>query len=174
MNVGASNARGDVLWFLHADTLIPDFNAFIADFSAQLRQQGSEFWGFFPIKLADARASMMQKPLLNIIAVAINARSRITSVATGDQGLFFSQSFFQRLCGFRAMPLFEDVEISKRGREQRKPVVPSRTLMTSARRWLLGGVMRTMMLMWYLRFCYWRGDPVEGLAALYRQARDDS
>lgn len=158
MNAGARAARGDVLWFLHADTRVPaDADALLLEALAR------RAWGRFDVRLSGTQ------PLLRVVAALMNLRSRITGIATGDQGLFVRREAFERVGGFPDIPLMEDIALSRAlGRHDRPACLRTR-LVTSSRRWERHGVLRTVLLMWRLRFDYWRGVPPERLAARYRQ-----
>jgi rSAM/selenodomain-associated transferase 2 len=147
MNRGADLAQGQQLLFLHADSHLPQ------DLDQHFPQDAD--WGFFRIHL-DHRAIVFR-----IIETAINLRSRITRVAGGDQGLFFKRDFFQRLGGFPTIPLMEDIAICKSARRLKQATIVQLEMHTSSRRWQQRGVIKTILLMWSLRFAYWLGvDPV--------------
>jgi rSAM/selenodomain-associated transferase 2 len=159
MNLGASNAGGDVLLFLHADTQLP------ADASAALDAALADAqvsWGRFDVQIDGA------SPLLKLVAALMNLRSRASGIATGDQAIFVRRDVFQRLGGFPNQPLMEDVEISKRLRKLSRPACLRQRVTTSGRRWEQRGVLRTIVLMWMLRALYWIGLPAERLARMYR------
>lgn len=165
MNVGAAVARGDVLWFVHADTIAD------ADAGMRLRaafaDSGRE-WGRFGVRLSD------QRPLLRLVAWSMNLRSCLTGIATGDQGMFVRRTAFDAVGGFPEIPLMEDIALSRVLRRRGRPLCLYVGLTTSARRWLDGGILRTILLMWHLRFAYWRGADPEDLARRYRRTRGDS
>ena len=94
-------------------------------------------------------------------------RSQITAVATGDQGLFIRRRLFQKLGGFEALPLMEDVALSKRLRLLSRPAIPKAYLLTSSRRWEQRGVWQTVFLMWRLRLLYFLGVSPQYLARQY-------
>ena len=141
MNTGAAAANGDWLWFLHADTqLSQPLNAYVDEIT-----QSSSVWGRFNVRLDDARF------MFRVIERLMNARSCFTSVATGDQGLFVDRRLFAELGGYPELPLMEDVALSKRLRKVMPVNCSSLSLITSARRWQQRGVLKTILLMWWLR-----------------------
>lgn len=155
MNIGAEKAQGRLLLFLHGDTFLP------ADVLSRLSSVQQNQWGFFCLRLSG------QGLWLRLIERMINIRSRLSSVATGDQCLFIDRSLFLSLKGYAAIPLMEDVEISKRLRGQSSPVVISAPVTSSSRRWEERGVWPTILLMWRLRFLYFIGVPPHKLVKKY-------
>jgi len=146
MNAGAILATGDVLLFLHADTELP------ADATDNIRQAVAQYdWGRFDVGL-DSR-----EPLLKIVGLMINQRSRLMSIATGDQAIFIKKSVFEQIGGYPDQPLMEDIELCKRLKKISRPACLKSKVTTSARRWQQHGTWRTIFLMWHLRFDYWRG-----------------
>ncbi len=163
MNAGAKRASGDYLLFLHADTCLPD------DWPQWLRALEAETpdWGFFRVALQPAGG------VLSLVAAAMNLRSRLTRVATGDQAIFVKRSVFEALSGFADIPLMEDVEISKRLRRQASPMIWATPVQTSSRRWHKLGIARTILLMWSLRLQYVLGVPPAVLYQRYYGASVD-
>jgi rSAM/selenodomain-associated transferase 2 len=158
MNAGAAVATRDILFFLHADSRLPDdFALRIAD-ALQQRQQR---WGRFDIRLAGDRF------MFRVVEWFMNQRSRRTGISTGDQGLFVERALFETMGGFPAIPLMEDIAITDRLRKIEPPICLSARIVTSTRRWEKNGVWRTIWLMWRLRFAYWRGADPADLARIY-------
>lgn len=146
MNVASKLAVGDWLLFLHADTSLPEQWISLLDNNLQ--------WGFFPVKLNG------QHYFFRVIETAINLRSRLSSIGTGDQALFFKRTFFGSLQGFPSLPIMEDIAICKKARQTHKPWIPLKPVITSSRRWEQNGIIKTIILMWGLRLAYWIGiDP---------------
>lgn len=159
MNAGAAVATGRILWFLHADSVIQaDFpDRILAVMAATPRG-----WGRFNVRLSGSH------PMLRVIEFMMNWRSRITGIATGDQGIFVRRELFARLGGFPVIPLMEDVEISRRLKRYSRPLILSQRLVTSSRRWETRGMVRTILLMWRLRWAYFIGVDPARLAERYR------
>jgi rSAM/selenodomain-associated transferase 2 len=157
MNAGAAQATGEALLFLHADTWLPDGAAVLIAAALQ-----TSCWGRFDVRLAG------RPRMLRVIASMMNWRSRISGIATGDQAMFVSRAAFDRVQGFPDQPLMEDIELSARLRKLARPACIRQRAITSGRRWEANGVWRTMLLMWRLRFAYWRGVPPSRLAEAYR------
>ncbi|MFA7386949.1 MAG: TIGR04283 family arsenosugar biosynthesis glycosyltransferase [Thiohalobacteraceae bacterium] len=160
MNAGAQAARGDVLWFLHADTRASS-TAMDALLAALRRPQFA--WGRFDVRLSGAH------PLLRVVENLMNLRSRWTGIATGDQGIFVRRHLFETVGGFPDIPLMEDIALSRRLKREAAPICLRERLVTSSRRWEQRGVVRTTLLMWRLRFAYWLGASPERLAAQYQR-----
>ena len=159
MNAGASRASGDILLFLHADTRLPE-NA--DGLIAQALHAHRRVWGRFDVSIEGA--SLM----FRIIAASMNIRSRWTGIATGDQAIFVTRSLFEAAGGYEDIPLMEDIALSRTLKRYGAPMCLRHRVTTSGRRWEKHGILRTIWLMWRLRFNYWRGvDPVE-LAVRYR------
>ncbi len=106
--------------------------------------------------------------MLRVVGTLMNLRSRCTGIATGDQAIFVSRAAFDRVGGFPVQPLMEDIEISRRLKRLGRPACLRACVQTSGRRWEQRGVWRTIVLMWQLRWRYWRGESPARLAEAYR------
>ena len=159
MNVGAQHASGEALLFLHADTTLPENGC--AEVQRVLAQPG-QLWGRFNVCISG------QHSVLRLVGLLMNLRSRITGIATGDQALFMTRQAFTQVGGFPDQPLMEDIEISARLRRIDWPVCLKSCVRTSGRRWESRGVWRTIVLMWRLRWQYWRGVSAQQLAQAYQ------
>jgi rSAM/selenodomain-associated transferase 2 len=159
MNAGAAAATGDVLLFLHADTQLPDgAPRLIRDGLAD----GAHVWGRFDVRIDGPYA-------LAIVATMMNGRSRLTGIATGDQAMFVTRAAFERAGRFPQIALMEDIALSARLKKLSRPLCLAARAVTSGRRWQRHGVLRTILLMWRLRFDYWRGADPQDLARRYAE-----
>lgn len=158
MNAGAAAATGEALLFLHADTRLPPQ----ADRMMLDALCGKHVWGRFDVTIEG------RPPMLRVVAALMNLRSRLSGIATGDQAIFVTRAAFDAAGGFPDQPLMEDIELSKRLLRQSRPACIRARVRTSGRRWEQRGVWRTIVLMWRLRWDYWRGLPAEQLAQRYR------
>jgi len=155
MNAGARAARGGALVFLHADTRLPPQTDEVV-----LESLKAHLWGRFDVTIEGRHR------LLPLIAGAMNLRSRLTGIATGDQAIFVRREAFD---GFPEIALMEDVAFSKAMKRRGSPACLRSRVLTSGRRWEARGVLRTVALMWRLRLMYFLGARPEALARRYER-----
>ena len=162
MNAGVTAARGEVLLFLHADTLLPD------NFSQRILNAvclPSFAAGAFSLAIASPARS------LATIAWFANLRSRWLQLPYGDQALFVTRDTFNAVGGFPEMAIMEDfVFIQKLKKAGRIIILPER-VMTSARRWQNIGIVRTTLINQAIVCGYGLGVPPVILARWYRRMR---
>ncbi|GAC1468226.1 MAG: TIGR04283 family arsenosugar biosynthesis glycosyltransferase [Ktedonobacteraceae bacterium] len=162
MNCGAKVAQGDILLFLHADTLLPD-NAF--DAIAQALASPKVVAGAFRV------CFNCDKLPYKLVAFATNLRSRMTNVFTGDQACFIRAESFRAIGGYPDQPLMEDLEIIARLRTIGNVVLLPYYVTTSARRHEKIGLLRSVLFMWYLRTLYKFGTSPLRLQQMYFDIR---
>jgi hypothetical protein len=143
--------------FVHADTLLPP----AADGAIAAALAAGPEWGRFDVAIDSAA------PLLVLVALMMNLRSRLTGIATGDQAIFARRAAFDRAGGFPDIPLMEDVALSKSLRMESAPACLRERVVTSGRRWERHGTLRTILLMWRLRLAYALGADPRHLARRY-------
>lgn len=162
MNTGAAVATGEVLLFLHADTLLPD-NAFSSiEHTIKAREVVA---GAFRICFNCHRWPY------RLVAFTTNLRSSIFKVFTGDQAYFVRSISFNAIDGFPDQPLMEDLEIITRLRKIGNVVLLPQYVATSARRHEKIGLARSILFMWYLRTRYKLGTPPAKLQRMYIDVR---
>jgi len=158
MNAGAAAATGEIFLFLHADTRLPEgAQAGIVD---ALRDPGV-VGGRFDVRFDNPG------PAFRMIATLMNGRSRLSGISTGDQAIFVRRTTFEALGGYPEIPLMEDVELTRRLKRAGRLAPLRLCVTTAARKWEQEGVVRTIVLMWALRFLYVCGVGPERLHRWY-------
>ena len=161
MNFGSARANSDILLFLHADTILPGGAVAVIDDAAQ----AGALWGRFDVRL-DANGWWFR-----VIETAMNYRSALTGIATGDQAIFVRRDLFETVGGYADIALMEDIDISRRLKHVAPPACIREAVVTSARRWRGGGVLATVVRMWTLRLLFWFGVSPTRLERWYGNAR---
>ena len=162
MNNGAMAAKGDVLLFLHIDTLLPE-GADRLIMNGMKREMRS--WGRFDVRLSGGHL------LFRAVNCLMNWRSRVTGIATGDQAIFVQKKLFRTVGGFPDIDLMEDIALSKRLKGYSLPCCLWQRVITSSRRWEKKGMVRTILLMWFLRGAYFFNVTPNRLAKFYDRPR---
>ncbi|MDQ6973271.1 MAG: TIGR04283 family arsenosugar biosynthesis glycosyltransferase [Mariprofundaceae bacterium] len=165
MNTGAKQAHGDILLFMHIDTIFDV--RYLQDVRDAL-DDAHVVGGRFDVRLSG------KHPMFRLIEGMINLRSRWTKVSTGDQCQFVRKHVFESIQGFPDIPLMEDVALSKQLKALGKLAPLRQTVETSSRRWEQHGIVKTIGLMWKLRLLYWCGIPAEKLAKMYSNSHVDT
>jgi len=160
LNRGAAIAAGDVLLFLHADTVLPP--AAFERIAEAMRDEGC-VGGAFNLRIDSRRAGF------RVIETVASLRSRLTRIPYGDQAIFIRASYFRTLGGFREIPIMEDVDLMRRiKRKGGRIVIFREPVITSARRWEKEGLVFGTIRNWFLMTLYLCGVSPERLARFYR------
>jgi rSAM/selenodomain-associated transferase 2 len=158
MNRAAEQARGEVVLFLHADTTLPP--TAVRD-ALEAVANGALLGGF--------RLSFREQSLrLRLAAAMINLRTSLTRCPWGDQAPFLSRDLFLREGGFRDMAILEDYELAVRMKRLGRTVILRTAVITSGRRFLAKGILRTAVINWRIVLGWRSGASPEELAKLYR------
>ncbi|MBS1668385.1 MAG: TIGR04283 family arsenosugar biosynthesis glycosyltransferase [Bacteroidetes bacterium] len=158
MNFGASMASGEILYFLHADTIPPD--GFTNDIHAAL-QKG---YGIGSYRLSFDLRHWFLKFNCWFTRFDVNA------VRFGDQSLFVKKELFQKAGGFREdLILMEDQEIIHRLKQHGKFIVMKGQVVTSARKYLDNGIFRMQAIFYWIWLLYYLGFSQEYLVGLHRR-----
>jgi rSAM/selenodomain-associated transferase 2/rSAM/selenodomain-associated transferase 1 len=160
MNTGAAAAAGDILVFLHADTLLPE--GFRHQIVATLNQRGVAA-GAYRLSIDSPAAG------IRFIECMANLRSRFLRLPYGDQALFMKKSLFDRIGGFPQMQIMEDFILVRRLRHKGKIVIVTKAVVTSPRRWLHLGILKTWLINQLIIMAYYLGLPTERLTRIYRR-----
>ncbi|MGA8178435.1 MAG: TIGR04283 family arsenosugar biosynthesis glycosyltransferase [Desulfobacterales bacterium] len=162
MNQGADAASKEVLLFLHADTRLPenfDKTVFLV-----LKQPGVAA-GAFELRIDSPN------PALRFIEYVANRRSRYLKMPYGDQAIFMLSEIFHQTGGFPDMPIMEDFELIRRLQKKGDVVTVSDPVVTSPRRWLSHGILKTTLINQLIVIFYFMGMPMDVIARLYRRRR---
>ena len=146
LNAGVRAAQGDILLFLHADT-IPD-KAGLEELLEVMQQDQEVLGGAFRMRFDDVR------PMYKRIGAKVTERSLRTKSYTGDQGIFTRRNTFEQLGGHRDWPFMEDVDYSERIGKLGKVVLLEHEVETSARRHRKWGLLRTQLTVVLIRVLY--------------------
>ena len=159
MNAGASIAQGEILIFLHADTKLPE------DAFKKIRgvlEEGKYVGGAFYLAIDSG------KLILKFIAYTTSLRSWLTRIPYGDQSIFVKKDYFNKIGGYKDIPLMEDVELMQRIRKRRDKICIIRDkVKTSARRWEEKGIIYTNLMTNLIRILYFFGVSPHKLANFY-------
>ena len=154
--LGIRQVNREWVWVLHADSFVSAENI-----ESLLSAMKEGRWGRFDVTLHGSRWEY------RMIEYLMNIRSRLTSICTGDQGMFFHKDILSEVGGFPEQPIMEDVEVSKRMRKLERPVCCTSRIGTSIRRWEAGGVFKTVFRMWSYRIKYFFGASPDSLYSEY-------
>ena len=161
LNRGAALAHADILLFLHADTTLPT----TAPDRVRAAVAAGALGGAFLLRFD------VDRPQLRFGAWLINQRTRLTHLPLGDQAHFVTRSTFESLGGYREWPILEDLDFAWRLRKLRRMALLDDEVTTGARRFLEGGVIRTVATNWLIWSLFCLGVSPYRLARLYRQIR---
>src|SRR3990170_5187578 len=160
MNAGAKLCAGDILLFLHADTILPD-NAFRE--MRKRMQDDTVVGGSFYIAF-DADNFILR-------GVSFITRFNFSLFHFGDQGIFVRRDVFQKLRGYKEIPIMEDYDFYKRLRKQGKVILIRMPVISSARRFIKKGVLRQLLINKLVVLAYWAGVDIQTIKRFYDDMR---
>lgn len=162
MNEGAKIAIGEILLFLHGDTLLP---ADFADWVAKIMNTPGAIAGAFRLKVNSSQ------PLLRLIEILVNVRSHYGQLPYGDQAIFLRAETFRKIGGFPLMPIMEDFVLIRQLGKMGKIAIAPVAVITSERRWQKLGICKTTLINQLMIVGYWCGVSPDKLAKWYRRQR---
>lgn len=160
MNLGAEFAQGDILLFLHSDTILPPK---FTDLVNCVCEKKDFIAGAFYLKIAS------NKSIFRWLEILIKVRSHLFSLPYGDQGIFLTKETFTQLKGYRDLAIMEDFDIIQRLKKKGKIYLVKDAVITSARRWEKLGILQTTLINQIIIIGYYLGINSEKLAKIYRQ-----
>ena len=163
MNAGAEYSHGDILFFLHCDSVLPD------DFITQIRKvMAHSDWGCFGVRFPSMNFFMLTNRIIS------NHRAKVRGIPFGDQGIFVDRLLFEEAGGFSELPVMEDYEFSLRMKKNRyHPGMTSKRITTSPRRYgqRTQNIIKTEFDMWNMRRLFRKGVCAEEIAKNYKDIR---
>jgi rSAM/selenodomain-associated transferase 2 len=159
MNLGAREASGEILLFLHADTRLP------SQFEIMVHQAISSniVAGAFALQIDGSTWG------LRLVEIGVNMRSRILALPYGDQAIFLNAQLFHNLTGFADLPIMEDFELICRLRRRGQIAIISTPVVSSKRRWQKLGILQTILINQVAIITYLIGISPQKIAVWYRR-----
>jgi rSAM/selenodomain-associated transferase 2 len=162
MNLGAENAQGKILLFLHGDTLLPqNYDQIIND----IVNQNKFILGAFKLSIDS------KKSIFRLLEITVNARSNYLSLPYGDQGIFIKKKVFEQLGKYKDIPLMEDFELVKKAQKYGKIYLAKSPVITSSRRWDNLGIIKTTLINQLIIIGYYLKISPEKLALFYGKVK---
>jgi rSAM/selenodomain-associated transferase 2 len=161
LNRGAAAATAPILLFLHADTTLPAGGVDLVRAAIAAGAVGGGFFARFDV----------DRPLHRLGGWLINRRTEITRVPLGDQAQYATRRAFDALGGYRPWPILEDLDFARRLKRHGRVTMLPAPVTTAARRFVEGGVLRTVATNWLIWALFFVGVSPERLARLYREIR---
>ena len=160
-NVGAAQAKGNILVFLHADCL-PDRESF-KEIRASIDK--GFIGGCLRQSIEDDRRAY------RFIEASGNLRAKIFKIFYGDQAIFVKRDVFFKIGGFDEVEIFEDVLFSKKLKREGKTSLLNNNVYTSPRRWIKQGLIKVTFINWFLTLGFFLGLPPRVLRKIYIDIR---
>jgi rSAM/selenodomain-associated transferase 2 len=157
MNYGSTLAKGEALFFLHSDSKVP---CDLLEYMQDALKKGKA--GCFRIRF-DSKSVLMK-----ICAFMSNSRVKIRNIAFGDQGIFITKEYFDEIGGYPEISIMEDYQLSMDiKKDGNRIILADAEILTSDRRFLKHGRLKTMARMQILQHMYRRGESVERIEKIY-------
>ena len=158
MNAGAFSARGDILLFLHADTLLQEGWSQAIEGALQ---DSAVVGGAFTFAISNPGKKY------RMIEEWVKLRSGLFKLPYGDQGIFVKRDIFKKIGGYKNIPLMEDVDLIERMKEEGRIAILGTRVLTSERRWLKKGLLYTAAVNQLIMLLYRIGVSPQMLAKIY-------
>src|SRR6266516_7099613 len=159
MNAGAQAARGEILWFLHADAELP---LQCLDEIARIMEDSNVVGGYFRIRLPRALVYRLTDSFAHYAGMLLRMRC-------GDHGIFCRRTTFLDIGGFPEAPLMEDVEFFRRLHRCGRLQYSEQRILVSPRRYESIGRVRLTLAYGVIATLYLFGVPLSALERIYRR-----
>lgn len=168
LNEGAIRAAGDILFFVQADTTIP--RGALKTIELKIYEQGYDGGGFSNVFSEHNKKIKILGRILNFRILTNDHQKNL--IFFGDNGIFCKREVFDRLGGFKLIPIMEDYDFSKRMRDRFKAVrILDPKLIMSSRRFAKDGFVKTRLLWIIIKRLYQLGISPYTLVKLYKDVR---
>ncbi len=138
LNAGAEAASGDILLFLHADSLL------VPGCLARLKCLPEKFvGGAFTMHVAGNRF------FFRLLSLGGDVFCRLSGIYFGDRGIFIRTKIFKQMGGFVELPIMADVDFSQRLKSQGKTILLPGPVVSSSRKFEKESPWRTLYLIFY-------------------------
>ena len=154
LNIGAKKAKGEWLFFIHADSRLDK------NFSREIKRVligDKEFIYFFKFKIND------KKIVYRLLEILVNLRSCIFKEPYGDQGLIIHRKAYFKNNGYRKIPLMEDVDFIKRLNNKKRLRMLNVPIYTSSRKWKKNNILLQTFKNWKLRKRWIKGESIQSI-----------
>lgn len=163
MNMGARNATGEILLFLHADTILPPNGPRKI---IEIMETGKYVGGAFNM------GTVSKNLFLKHIYYTSYLRSRVTRIPYGDQAIFIRKDYFRKIGGYPDVPLLEDIKIMMKIKHNKDKIrIFKEKVITSSRRYEEEGMIYGWLRNHRIRILHHFGVSPERLAGLYPDTR---
>lgn len=171
MNEAAKYTNADILWFIHADSLFLNYN--VDKKIKDLVKNKNIKCGGLKIKFNP------NSPLLSIIATLSNMRAKLFKICFGDQSIFITKDIFDKIKGFRNIPIMEDLQFfidiknyMKKNNSKKYFKLIDDKIISSSRRFKKNGTLKTIFKMHKLKIMYFKGTDINKLNKIYNNMKD--
>lgn len=159
MNYAAQLCESDILFFLHADSILE--KDALTKIKAAI--QSGKRAGCFSLRFDSSKINM------KLAAFMSRLRVKLRNIAFGDQGIFIEKTLFFELGGFRDIALMEDYQLSMDLKERGIRIVQLRSkIITSGKMFYKNGWLKTVVNMQRLQSMYRRGEDINKISSLYK------
>jgi len=168
LNVGARTAIGDILFFVHADMTLP--KDALKVINLKINDEGYSGGGFANEFSSYNEKIKLLDRLLNLRIV--NREQSDSQIFYGDNGIFVKKSVFEKLGGFKEIPIMEDYDFSVRLKKEFRVVkINNPKIIVDSRRHINAGFIKTRVQWITIRKLYKLGVSPFLLAKWYKDVR---
>ncbi|MBO8233470.1 glycosyltransferase family 2 protein [Prochlorococcus marinus XMU1419] len=158
LDIGAKNAKGEWLIFLHADTRLTQ------NWPTKIQsviEGDKNFIYYFKFKVND------KKIIYRFLEILVNFRSKFFKQPYGDQGLIIHRSIYLKNNGFRKIPIMEDLDFFRRLNNKKDLKQINFPILTSSRKWERTNIFLQALKNWNFRRRWLKGESIKSIYSDY-------